>query len=117
MPSRLDRYLPGLFMGLGVIMASLVPVLGHRSEGAVLMGFFLMALAVLCADTLEQRRYGQPARPSPAALILAGACILAGLILDDSSKAAEYLPVMGAVAWSSLLSGRRNCKLKPTRAA
>lgn len=103
------KHAPGLVMGLGIVLASLIAAVGGRSAGAVMAALLLLALAVLGSDALLARHGRNSLRPSWAALILAGTCVLFGLILDDPRQTAEQLPLLGAVVWAALLSGSRRC--------
>lgn len=95
----LRALLPSLFLAASVIVATLVAVLTADSQWAIVSGPLLLALAVLAADLWQARRLGAPLRPSWGALIVAGAVVLAGLIIgvDAPKRVQELMPILGVV--------------------
>ena len=95
----LRTFLPSLFLAASVIVGTLVAVLTADSHWAAVSGPLLLALAVLAADLWQARRLGSPLRPSPGALIVAGAVVLAGLIIgvDAPKQVQQFMPILGAV--------------------
>ncbi|MEP6898518.1 MAG: hypothetical protein ABI870_08315 [Rhodanobacter sp.] len=87
-----------------------------RTAGAgwlVLAGPLLLGLALLGADALQGQLRGKPARPAPAAWLLAGTCLLAGLLvmLRDPDRVQAFIPGIGTAAWVTLLrpGSRKGC--------
>lgn len=103
---------PSLLVGVGILVSTLVAVLAAESGWMVLAGPLLLALAFVGADMLDSRQRAESAHPSPGALILGGAILLAGLIvtLRDPSLVKTLIPVIGPTVWVTLLlrpDGRR----------
>jgi len=73
-------------------------------------GPVLLALSVLGASALDSRLRGASWAPSRAALILAGACILAAALVASSnpSLVKSIMPVLGASGWIAVLSSSQN---------
>jgi len=94
---------PSLMIAAGIIGSTFIAVRAAGAGGWVLAGPLLLALAVVGADTWASRRRGGPARPSWAAVILGSAFLLASLIVGDPGLVRESLPVLGSVAWVTLL--------------
>jgi hypothetical protein len=103
---------PSLMVAAGIIGSTFIAVRAAGAGGWVLAGPLLLALAVVGADAWGCRRRGGPARPSWAAVILGGSFLLSSLILGDPGLVKDSLPVLGTVAWITLLrpgSRRRTC--------
>src|SRR2546427_12803440 len=92
---------PSLLIGIGIILATLIAVRAAESRWMVLAGPLLLALVVVSADVWDSRRRGESSGPSPAALFLGGACLLASLIvtLRDPNLVKSLIPVMGMAGW------------------
>lgn len=108
---------PSLVVAAGIIVSSLVAMLAAESGWLVLAGPLCLALAVVSADVLRSRLKGEPSGPSPAALLVGGAFLLAGGIvaLRDPSLVKTLVPVLGPAAWVALLQprpegGRKACR-------
>lgn len=107
---------PSVIVGAGIILSTLVAVLAGESRWLVLGAPLLLAIVVVGADVLDSRLRGESSGPSPAALILGGSFLLAGLIvtLGDPSLVKALIPVIGAAGWVTLLlrseSRRKTCK-------
>ncbi|HSN16707.1 MAG TPA: hypothetical protein VLV87_00740 [Gammaproteobacteria bacterium] len=115
---RIDsRFLfPNLWLAACVVVAALIAVHATGRWWIVFGAPLLVAVAVLSADVWHSRLRGWPLRPTPAALILAGAVVLAGLMIgwDDPKQVQAFLPVLCAVAATANLRGGRrgNCGLQ-----
>jgi hypothetical protein len=94
---------PSLMVAAGIVGSAFIAVRTAGVGGWVLAGPLLLALAVVGADAWASRRRGGPARPSWAAVILGSSFLLASLILGDPRLVRESLPVLGSVAWVTLL--------------
>lgn len=94
---------PSLVLAAGIIGSAFIAPRAAGARGWVLAGPLLLALAVVGADAWASRRRGGPARPSWAAVILGGSFLLASLILGDPGLVRTSLPVLGTVAWVTLL--------------
>jgi hypothetical protein len=107
---------PSLFAAVGIIVSTLIAKLAAESGWWVLTGPLFLAFAILGVDVLSSRLRGKPSRPSPVALMLAGAVLLASVIvaLRDPGLVKELLPVLGVASWMPLLmlpeSRRRSCR-------
>ena len=108
---------PSLVLAAGIVVSTLAAVLAAGSGWLVLAGPLLLALAVVGADVLDSRLRGRSSGPSPAALVLGGAFLLAGLIvaLRDPALVKTLVLVLGPMSWFTLLlrpEGRRKpCRL------
>jgi uncharacterized membrane protein SirB2 len=96
---------PSLLVGIGIILATLVAVLTAKSGWLILAGPLVLAVAVIGADVLARRLRGASSSPSPAAVILGAAFLLAGAIVTfrDPSQVASLIPIVGVTAWVALL--------------
>lgn len=107
---------PSLLIATAIVVSTLIAALAARSGWLVLAAPLLLALAVISADVLNSRLQGTRSVPSPAALILAGAFLLAGWIVaqSDPSLVKTLIPVIGVTAWVTLLSRpdrrRKTCR-------
>jgi hypothetical protein len=107
---------PSLLVAAGILLSTLLAGLAARSGWLVLAGPLLLALAVVSADLLSARLRGKSARPSPAALLLAGSFLLACAIvaLRDPGLVKTLPPILGGAAWVALLrrdgGRRRTCR-------
>jgi hypothetical protein len=90
--------LPVLVLAAGILLSALLAV--QHSDWLVLAAPLSLALAVLAGDALNARMQGRPARPSPAALILAVSFLVAGLIVaaTDPVLLRQMMPLLGACA-------------------
>jgi hypothetical protein len=95
---------PSLLVGLGIIVATFVAVRAAGYGSWVLAAPLVLALAILGADMLASHQRGSSSGPSWAALFLAGACLLAGLIvtLREPSLVSSFIPVIGITSWIAL---------------
>jgi|HubBroStandDraft_4_1064222.scaffolds.fasta_scaffold1012944_2 hypothetical protein len=96
---------PSLLVAVGIIVATFVAVRAAGYGSWVVAGPLLLALAILGADMLASHQRGTSAGPSWPALFLAGACMLAGLIitLREPSRVAEAIPLIGMASWITLV--------------
>jgi hypothetical protein len=106
---------PSLLIGLGIIAATLIAKRAAEFGWLVLAAPLFLALTIVGADMLNSRLRGESMRPSPAALLLGVAFLLAcGIVaLRKPSLVATMIAVSGASAWVTLLlspgSRRREC--------
>lgn len=107
---------PSLLVGAGILLSALVAVRVAQSGWWVLAAPLLLALAVVSADILASRLRGESSGPSPAALILGGAFLVASWIvaLRDPGLVKSLLPILGAASGVTLL--RPAARRKPCRA-
>jgi len=96
---------PSLVVGVGIIGATLIAVRTAESRWLVLAGPFILALVVVGADAWASRLRGKSPRASPAAWLLGGTFLLAGLIvtLRDPGLVKTLVPLMGSASWVTLL--------------
>ena len=101
--------IPSLGLAVCAIVASLMVAHAGDSRSMVFGAALMLALAVLAADISRSRLRGRPSRPSAAALIMAGAVILAGLMvgMDDPRHVQAFMPALCAVAVPAKLRDRR----------
>ena len=103
---------PSILLASALILSTLVASLAAKSGLLVLTAPLLLALAVVGADILASRLSGASSGPSPAALILGAAFVLAGLLvtLRDPNLVKTLMPLVGVTAWIALLrpAARRN---------
>ena len=108
---RLDPrlLLPALGLAACALAASYLVVHAGGSRSLVYAAALLLALAIPATDLWRSRLEGLPLRLSAASLILAGAVILAGVMvgMDDPRKVQELMPVLIAVAATAQLRDRR----------
>jgi hypothetical protein len=99
-----------LVVGTGIILATLVTKRAAGYGWLVLAGPLLLALALVGSDVLNSRLRGKSSRPSPAALILGAAFLIAGAIVRDPNSVATLIPIVGMAAWVVLVlpESRRN---------
>ena len=97
---------PSIILALGIILATHASGLSQQSGALVLIGPVLLGLSVLAADVAASRLAGKALVLAPTALILAGAFILAAVILlpNGARVIQEMIPVMGITA---LLTNRQ----------
>lgn len=106
---------PSLLVGTGIVVSTYVAVLAAGHGWLVLIGPLLLALAMVSADILDSRIRRVPSGPSPAALIMGGTFMMAGLIvaLRDPNLIKTLIPIMATAAWVVLLlrpeSRRKTC--------
>ncbi len=107
---------PSLLVAAGILLSTFVAVRTAESGAWVLTAPVLLALALIGADMLAARLRGEASGPSPAALLLGGAVVLASAILAlrDPALVKMFLPVTGAGSWVPLLL-RPNARRKPCR--
>jgi hypothetical protein len=107
---------PSLLVGAGIILATLIAALAAKSGWLVMAAPLTLALAVVGADVLDSGLRRESPVPSPAALILGGAVLLAGLIVSvrDPNLVRTLISLVGAGAWVTLLRrpgrGRQMCR-------
>lgn len=95
---------PSLLMAVGIVVSTFVAGLAAASGWLVLSGPLLLALMVVGADVLDSRLRGRRSWPSPAAAIVGGASVLAGLIVvRDPNLVKTLIPLVGMAAWVVLL--------------
>ena len=102
---------PSLLIGAGILASTFLASLAVRSGWPVLTAPLLLALTVVSADVLHSRLRGK-LYPSPAALILGGAFLLASWIVAtrDPNLVKSLIPVIGVAAWVILLPRRKPCR-------
>ena len=98
-----------LMLAVGVLVSALVARLGADSTW-VLTAPLLLSLTVLATDMSVSHRRGDPLRPGPASLFLAGSFLVAGLMvgLHDPQAVGSLIPILGAGCGVPLVLGRRN---------
>lgn len=106
---------PALALAACALVASFLVVHAGGSRWPVYGATLLLAIAVPAADIWRSCLRGLPAWPSSAALIMAGAVIVAGVIvgMDDPSEVRELMPVLCAVMAVANLRDRRCLHRRP----
>jgi hypothetical protein len=110
---------PSLLLGVGIVAATFVATRAAESGWPVLAAPLLLALAIVGADQLDSRLRGASTRPTTAVGLVAGAFLLAGLIVTgfDPGLVATLIPIIGAAGWVVLqrTDGRDNfCRQPPS---
>jgi hypothetical protein len=107
---------PSLFVGVGILLSTLLAVLTAESRWMVLTAPLVLALTAVGADALNSRLRGESWGPSWPALLLAGAFLATGLIvaLRDPGLVKMLIPVIGAGAWVPI-ARRPGDRQKPCR--
>jgi hypothetical protein len=104
-----------LLVAVGILVSTFVASRAAGSGWLVLTGPFLLALTIVGADALNARLRGESSGPSWAALLMAGSCLLAGLIvtLRDPAVVKTLMPIIGMAAYVTVLrpeSGSKTCR-------
>jgi hypothetical protein len=99
------RQTPSLLVAGAIVLATLLAALTAKSEWLVLTAPALLGASVIGADAWNCQLHGGAFRPSPAALIVGASFLLAGLLLTlrDPSSLKTLIPLIGSIAWSTLL--------------
>jgi len=93
-----------MVVGAGIVLSTLIAVLGGKTGWLFLAGPLFLALAVVSADVLHSRLKGRSSGPSWAAVLLAGAFLLAGMIVSrDPNLVSTLIPICGSAAWITIL--------------
>jgi hypothetical protein len=101
---------PSLLVGVGIIASTWVASLAEGSGWLVLVGPLLLAITLVGAAMLGSRAAGRSRDVFAAALLVGVSFVLAGLILavHDGRHVTEFIPIMGAAGWVTLLPRRGN---------
>jgi hypothetical protein len=96
---------PSVVVAGGIVLSTFVAALAAKDAWLVLAGPLFLGLAVVGASVWDSRLRGRTARPSAVAWMLAGACVVAGVIvaLRDPAAVKELIPTMGVAAWVAML--------------
>jgi hypothetical protein len=103
---------PNLLIAVGVLASTYVAVHTAKSEWLVLAAPFVLSSAILGADVWDSRLRGKLSGPSPAALLLAGAFLLAcvSVTLSDPGMVKTLIPILGAASWVTLQRSKNQPK-------
>ena len=109
---------PSLLVGAGILASTWVATLAEASGWLVLVGPLLLAIAYASAVMLDSRLSGRSPDVSAAAMLLGVSFVLAGLILflHGGDHVVEFIPIMGAAGWVTLLPRRGNRRASCTGA-
>ena len=109
---------PSLLVGAGIIASTWVASLAEASGWLVLAGPLLLAIALVGAVMLGSRAAGRSPSMFAAALLAGVSFVLASLILivRGGSHVTEFIPIMGAAGWVTLLPRRGNRRASCTGA-
>ena len=109
---------PSLLVGAGILASTCAASLAESSGWLVLAGPLLLAAVVVAAAVLDARANGRSPDVFAAALSMGISFVLAGsiLALHGGRQVVEFVPIMGAAGWTSLLSGRGNRRVSCTGA-
>jgi hypothetical protein len=96
---------PSLLAGAGIFASTCVASLAMASGWLVLVGPLLLATVLVGVVMLESRTTGRSPDAYAAAVLLGVSFVLAGLILflRGSDHVVEFIPIMGAAGWVTLL--------------
>lgn len=97
---------PALLVALGILVGTLAAKFTAGLGWWVMTGPALLGASVVCADLFQSRLRNKPLTPSPAALMIAGAFLVAGVILALNNPEAMPLiiPVIGAACSVPVIS-------------
>jgi hypothetical protein len=109
---------PSLLLASAIILSTLVAAPSANSPWLLLLAPAILAIAVVVADALNSRLHGQSSHPSPAALLLGVAFLLAGALVTfrDPALVKTLMPLLGITAWPAL-SLRADARRKTCAAA
>ena len=95
--------LPSVILALGLIAASLAMKLG--AGWPLFVGPVLLGITIVMACVVDTRLHGNVPATSVVARVVVGAIMIASMLLfmDDATRLQQMLPILGAVAWVSLL--------------
>lgn len=93
---------PALFVGSGILVATFTAGFGWW----VMTAPALLAVSVVCADLFQSRLQDKPLIPSLAALMIAGAFLVAGIILalHNPESMPLIIPVIGGACSVPVIS-------------
>ncbi|HEY2344822.1 MAG TPA: hypothetical protein VGH80_02940 [Xanthomonadaceae bacterium] len=101
---------PSAVLALGIVA-------GQAAQSALndAAGTSVLAFSLLCADALSLRMRRMPARPSPAAEILAIAFVFAGCLAlqREPGHDGSLIPLLGMGAWTVFFTQRRTSCTNP----
>lgn len=108
---KLTDLLPSVIVALGIITASLVMKFGVGWP--LFVGPVVLGIAIVIAFMVDTRLHSNVPATSVFVRAVVGAIISGSMLLflDDASRLAQMLPILGAVAWVSLLQ-RPSLRLK-----
>jgi hypothetical protein len=101
---------PSLLVGAGIVASTCVASLTVASGWLVLAGPLLLAIAFVGAVMLDSRTSGRSPNVYAAALLLGVSFVLASVILflRGGDHVVEFIPIIGAAGWATLLPRRGN---------
>ena len=101
---------PSLLVGVGIIASTCAASLAEASGWLVLAGPLLLAFVLVGAVLLGSRAAGRLPDMFAAAVLVGVSFVLASLILivRGGSHVTEFIPIMGAAGWVTLLPRRGN---------
>ncbi len=97
------QLMPSVLVALGIIAASLVMKFGVGWPW--FSGPLVLGIAIVIACIVDTRLHGNVPATSVLVRAVVGVIIISStlLFLDDATRLAQMLPILGAVAWVSLL--------------
>ena len=95
--------LPSVIVALGIIVASLAIKFG--AGWPLFVGPVVLGIAIVIACVADTRLHDNVPATSVVVRAVVGAIMIASMLLfmDDATRLAQMLPILGAVAWVSLL--------------
>jgi hypothetical protein len=100
-----NEIIPALVFAIGILASTLVAVLASGSGWLIAASTLLFVVSLLGADVLSSRFRGESLAPSPIAMLLAVAFLVAcGIVaVRDPALVATLIPVLGGGSGVSLL--------------
>ncbi len=95
--------LPSVLVALGIIAASIVMKFGLGSPWFV--GPLVLGIAIVIACIVDTRLHGNVPATNVLVRVFVGAILIVSVLMfvDDTTRMQQMIPILGAVAWVSLL--------------
>ena len=104
------RLIPSLLIALGIIVASLIARFGVDAGWPLWTSVLVLAISIIAACVVDSRLHDNAPATSVLVRAVVGAILVAVtlLFLDDPTRLRQMIPILGAVAWVSLLQRPAN---------
>lgn len=106
------QLMPSVIVALGIIAASLA--MKFVDGGSLFVGPGVLGIAIIIACIVDTRLHDNVPATSAFVRLVVGAILAVSVLLffDDATRLQQMIPILGAMAWVSLLqrsSPRRLC--------